>query len=471
MILQLKLDKPTLYYSLIYSVLFCCSLICFYYTDNLQVLSFFVGIEILATLLFSLLKNRWYSFNFLFLLTSCFFIYNCIFFYIIANRNFLEQTFPTYYVISKIGGERFSISSAFSVFFINLFYNLFLSSGISYIKKENVYFDKNIFKVGRFILLLFLIPALYKVYVQFKYLQVHGYQALFTGGLDLINYPFFCTGALTFFTCGYCLILSSTPKFNLFLKYTLIFDFVYILNGLKGQRGPTIAVLLISLYISVRYYSVKFNLKKIVVFIVFIVVLIIGLEKISDGDVSNKTNKSISPYKAVENMLFYQTTSRAVPLLVMSKNLEYHEYPFIFSPLTKYINQIIYPTKGQSRISAEKYNNISAVTMVNVSMNSYLNGLGYGSAFLAEAYDFFGYFGVIIFSILLSFLLYKFDSKTIQMKRIYIPLLYFVLVNLAILARGRIFGFLDYDKEIICTLIVYMSSKNLKKNLKVQCNE
>ena len=70
-----------------------------------------------------------------------------------------------------------------------------------------------------------------------------------------------------------------------------------------------------------------------------------------------------------------------------------------------------------------------------------------------------------------SFLLYKFDSKTIQMKRIYIPLLYFVLVNLAILARGRIFGFLDYDKEIICTLIVYMSSKNLKKNLKVQCNE
>ena len=348
---------------------------------------------------------------------------------------------------------------------------MFLSSGTSYIKKENVYFDKNIFKVGRFILLLFLIPALYKVYVQFKYLQVHGYQALFTGGLDLINYPFFCTGALTFFTCGYCLILSSTPKFNLFLKYTLIFDFVYILNGLKGQRGPTIAVLLISLYISVRYYSVKFNLKKIVVFIVFIVVLIIGLEKIRDGDVSNKTNKSISPYKAVENMLFYQTTSRAVPLLVMSKNLEYHEYPFIFSPLTKYINQIIYPTKGQSRISAEKYNNISAVTMVNVSMNSYLNGLGYGSAFLAEAYDFFGYFGVIIFSILLSFLLYKFDSKTIQMKRIYIPLLYFVLVNLAILARGRIFGFLDYDKEIICTLIVYMSSKNLKKNLKVQCNE
>ena len=162
---------------------------------------------------------------------------------------------------------------------------------------------------------------------------------------------------------------------------------------------------MISLYISVRYYSVKFNLKKIVVFIVFIVVLIIGLEKIRDGDVSNKTNKSISPYKAVENMLFYQTTSRAVPLLVMSKNLEYHEYPFIFSPLTKYINQIIYPTKGQSRISAEKYNNISAVTMVNVSMNSYLNGLGYGSAFLAEAYDFFGYFGVIIFSILLSFLL------------------------------------------------------------------
>ena len=127
MILQVKLDKPTLYYGFIYSILFCCSLICFFYTDDLKILSFFVAIELFATLVFSLLKNRWYSFNFLFLLTSCFFIYDCIFFYIIANRNFLEQTFPTYYVISKIGGERFLISSAFSVFFINLFYNLFFS--------------------------------------------------------------------------------------------------------------------------------------------------------------------------------------------------------------------------------------------------------------------------------------------------------------------------------------------------------
>ena len=53
------------------------------------------------------------------------------------------------------------------------------------------------------------------------------------------------------------------------------------------------------------------------------------------------------------------------------------------------------------------------------------------------------------------------------MKRIYISLLYLVFVNIAILTHGRIFGFLDYDKDIIYTLIAYMSSKNLKKNLKV----
>ena len=439
-----------LYFTFSVSILLIMLLISFY-TETLSPLLEYVCTYLLATLIISIKQYGVFSIFNIFFITSFFFLYDCLFFTLIGTHNFLKQTFPTEFYISKEVGRLFLIAIFLFVSFSYTGYSFFVSRGHRkhYFPQKNV----NILFCGKILFFIFLIPSLIKIYIQIKYLQSAGYVAMFLGGLKEIEYPFFCTGALTFLTMGYCLILCSIPNKKQYLFYTVIFVIVYMLNAIKGQRGPSIAIFIISIFIYTKYYGVKISLKKILILFGLILLMIISLEKIRDSYGSEKTNiKHIPIIQTISNVLYYQTTTRAVPLLVIQGNLPYHKYPFVFSPLLKRYYEYKYGD-SYSRESAMHFNNISQVTMSSVSMNSHLKGLGYGGAILAEAYDFFGLAGVILFALFLAKISCQIDSMSIRLNRYNLIIMYFILVNFATLARGRFFDFLAFDQEIFCTLI------------------
>lgn len=92
----------------------------------------------------------------------------------------------------------------------------------------------------------------------------------------------------------------------------------------------------------------------------------------------------------VVDLLLEQSRSRVVPMVVMEGDLQYRHYPFVFSPLLRPYYSLEYGN-GQTEEIAQNTNDISNVIMYHLSKTLYLQGFGYGGAFLAEAYD-FGYF-------------------------------------------------------------------------------
>ena len=84
---------------------------------------------------------------------------------------------------------------------------------------------------------------------------------------------------------------------------------------------------------------------------------------------------------------------------------------------------------------------------------------------MAEAYDLGGYFGVAIFSFLLAQILAICDGSNLDVRSKYIPLLFQFLLNLPMLPRNRLFGFMNSYLAIGLTyLVLFIVSLTPKKH-------
>jgi oligosaccharide repeat unit polymerase len=319
--------------------------------------------------------------------------------------------------------------------------------------------NKNYEKVGIFIMLLFLFPVIIKMIIQLRFVMQHGYVSVFTGEMHNINYPVWTTGSFILFSTGYYIFLASYPPKRKFVKYSILFIIVVALNALKGQRLLLLSIILTSFLWYKKLYDYKIHIKKFFILAGLCLFLAIGIGNIrvlyGNSD-SNSNKNTTSLITLVEYFLYYQTTSRAVPMIIIEKELAFHPFPFIFSPLISPILQIGHSNeKGQVREAAENGNDISSVTMYNISRGAYLSGSGYGGSVFAEFYDCGGMLGVILFSVILALLLTYCDYYPIhKCSRIIIPLLYIISSKSLTFARGRFFSFIDYPVLIIYFFIV-----------------
>lgn len=394
----------------------------------------------------------------IFLYTSAFFIYDCFFFTLFFGENFLLQTFPHRYYFAYNVGLIFVVACYLSVYVMHVSYCLFKKR-----KYKNVHLGTNVnlYKVGVFVMLCFFVPTLVKSIIQFNYIKAHGYTAIFTDQFSGISYPFWTAGSFIFFISGYCVFLASNPSKKKFLIYTFLCIIVYFSNALKGQRLAIVSVSIYCLYYYSRHFDIKIGMKKLVVFFCAALSLIILLGTVRNSYGSQKTSRTkIFLGDIVANVVYGQTTSRAVPMLIIKGELEYHRYPFFISPLLQPILGFVYSgNDGQTDLSAQKFNNISQVTMYNVSKSAHLKGCGYGGAFLAEAYDCFGLLGVLLFSVLLARFLVFIDFSRMKIRRVWIPFIFFALINVIGLARGRTFGmFMEWTKILFAYVLFFIGT-------------
>ena len=400
----------------------------------------------------------------LFLYTSTFFLYDAFWFTLFdENKNFLKQTFPKRYFIDDEIGIKFLICSILLTYIMHISYFLAYKKRKSFtpIVKHDLAFEK----AGILIMLIFLFPSLVKLYIQLMYIKKFGYLALFAGDLSDIKYPIWTTGANLIFITGFSIFVAANPSKKKFIIYSIIFFLLMAFNGAKGQRGILIAPLVALLYWFTQKYNVKIKIGTLILIFVLIVGITYSLGTIrnSYGE-KNKTNTTnINVIDLISNVLYTQTTSRAVPMIIIEGELPYHNYPFIFSPLLTYLTRFIYPSKGQDEVSLQKYNDISSITLFSVSPSAYYKGKGYGGAFLAEAYDCGGYIGIVFWGIILSVFIAFCDYSKLNINNNYLPFLFLFLLNFAMLPRNRLFTLFDTHLPKLFILVIILPLIKEKK--------
>lgn len=404
----------------------------------------------------------------IYLYTSAFFLYDCFVFTLFGDKNFLLQTFPIRLYISEKSGAIFLVACFLTVYVTHLAYCLIPKTKYKQ-KRENYSFDtnKSLEKAGIVLMLVFIFPVMYKIYVQLSFVKTHGYTTLFDGSMSEIHYPFWCAGSFIFFIGGYVTFFASRPPKKLFIPFTLLFLLVYGFNSLKGQRGPIISAILVVIFLFSKQYNIKIKIKHLVVILFVVISLVVVLNNVRTSYGKENKKQTAVDGKFVAEIVYGQTTSRIVPLLIIDRKLEYHPYPFVFSPLLIPYYSIAYPSNGQDKISAEHHNNISQVTTYNLSKRSHLNGSGLGGAFLAEAYDCGGFLGVILWSIILAIILVQFDFALDIIPSKFRPFLFFYLLTIPTLSRSRLFGFM-YDLNKIVFVYMVLLIVGMRRYLKLK---
>ena len=94
--------------------------------------------------------------------------------------------------------------------------------------------------------------------------------------------------------------------------------------------------------------------------------------------------------------------------------------------------------------------------MANVSVRESLAGKGYGSVFIAEAYECFGVFGLLFFLYFLIKIINYFDRSKLRLRNLYLPFLYILLQTIPIAPRKEIFQIIQYNlNNIIFVYFIY----------------
>lgn len=413
------------------------------------------------TLIISIKKFGLFSLYCIFLYTSAFFIYSIVFVETLLPHDkfdFLTINWPITYIFESEVGEKFLIVCFLQTYVMHIVYCIRFKDRIYKTQKdkcENVLLTK----AGIVLLVIFMIPALLKSFIQLRYVFQNGYSSIFLGGVSEIDYPFWMRGAFSGIMAGYCVFLSGNPSKRKFKVITILYIFLNLISSLKGQRAMIICTIIVCAYWYQKKYNVKISFKKYVLIGVLILVLIVGLDSVRKAYGGKKANDSTDySIENVTDLLVEQSRSRIVPMLVIEGDLKYRNYPFVFQPLLSPYYSIKYGS-GQTDEIVMETNDISGVTMYHVARSGYLSGMGFGGAFLAEAYDFAGCFGVILFSYLLAVCLAKFDNSNLSISTLLIPLAFQFLLTIPMLPRNRVFGFVSNYIPILLSYFVIILIK------------
>lgn len=442
-------------------IIFCLSYFAYVLTNSLNLLIIgFLSIYAITVLL-TVLYFGWISLYSIFLYTSAFFIYDCFIFTLTGRYNFLKQTFPITYTLPDDVGRTFIVVCVVCVYVMHLTYCLCKKSKI---KREINYETRPDFvRCGKIIMLVFLIPLLAKIYIQVSYIRAHGYASMYSEQGEM-KYPFWVNGAFTFFISGFVLFLSGKPEKKELIKWSAFYFVVFSLSSLRGQRGPILSLLLFLMCLFVKKFSLRIKIRHLLILLVVVIAFTYSLgnlRKSYGGNQSTKKSK-IDIGAVAESVLYSQTTTRAVPLLIINGGIEYHPYPFIFTPITLHFSKLIWPEKNRSEISGQKYNIIGRTLIYNVSKAAYLQGYGYGGAFIGEAYDCGGFIGLVFWSVVLAYICAFLDFSDFMLRPKVLPFVFLFSFDFGILARNlllQIFGYINYLIFIYFTIIILNSKK------------
>lgn len=315
------------------------------------------------------------------------------------------------------------IPSLDTLFFITdiLFFNLLgivlaekLYNPVKILKNNFIKIDKIRNRILIFIVLILFIPYLkfsidiLKVLRSFKYEDIYkfGIQYFYKKNTMLIEQIFYSI-FLTAIPFGLA-FQNSSKKNKLF--FILMGNIAYFFIFLRGNRGQFITFLFFSFWYLNYFDIVKLNIKKIIIFMIILLIPIIGMSKYRANKKIERINFSI--VKSINDVLYSQgTTGSYLVLLNEKKEIFQQEHiKYIISGISGY------RSRKQNIESYEKIMESKNVNLDNklssiLNKKMFLNGNGMGGNYIIEMYDFGGNIAVFILSFLLTLFFVKIDTS------------------------------------------------------------
>jgi oligosaccharide repeat unit polymerase len=310
------------------------------------------------------------------------------------------------------------------------------------------------FQVIGIIFLFLSFPAIiYITYLQFMYVRDYGYGVLFTGVMrEDLKLPFWASGMIILFNFGYLLMIASRPPKSIFLICSLLYLVYGLLDSLKGQRTIFLTIIITIIYFYIKLYNKKISIR----YMFFLLILIISFSSFMSYYRFNKKIDRLDFSDLVLELIYGQGTSIVLPLTIIEhgNKLQYHQYPFIFSPLLESYYSRAYPTLGQNKIRLEKYNLINDVITYYQESSHYFKGYGLGGSFLAEMYDCGGIIGIVFWSWIFALILWFIDLNLYR-NAFCVFFFWWIVRSIAWLPRSRLFHFM-YNLRLLIVPIAML---------------
>ncbi|RCW44767.1 O-antigen polysaccharide polymerase Wzy [Halanaerobium sp. MA284_MarDTE_T2] len=308
-----------------------------------------------------------------------------------------------------------------------------------------------ILKIGYLFLILGIIGYLYESIIYFKFVTKNGYLSLFLG--NKIKIPIIIRLLKNLFLVSYPLLMSNNIKKDKAKKITIIYLIGLSFSMLRGQRTQFFSGVLASLSMYHYIYRVKKTNFKY-----YVNVFLNSLVLIFIGDLISKFRENIY-FFASNNNLFLTIRdfiySQGVSINVLAFTIKYKEkfqinnLKYIIAPITDYFYILNYRIFESFSINFTPVQILDYSNRLAYNLSYYINpylyksGAGLGGNYLAEFYTYYGYKGVIIFSLFFGFFFSLLLKKAIR-HRYGIYILYFILPHIFMSPRGNALGFFRY---------------------------
>jgi hypothetical protein len=285
----------------------------------------------------------------------------------------------------------------------------FLSFSLFYKKSDNLIKpDYTLQKISKYIMIICSIPLVYNYTIELVYILKNGYLALFTGSMRENTETFLPSLVPRLFTFGFLLFIASIPSEKDFKKFMILYMSIMLFNALKGQRGDLLLNLVIVIWYFFNFYHKKINYKKILGIAVIILVVSESLAAFRVGkDIGLDTIVS-APLSFIEN----NGLSLNVPLYLIKfdEDLSSKGIPYLFAPIHDYFYRVFIDRSvfynGPSAELLETSNFLPYHVINFINIDSFYNGQGTGTSYLAEFYDLGGiYLGGGLFFILVALIM------------------------------------------------------------------
>lgn len=306
-----------------------------------------------------------------------------------------------------------------------------------------------------------------KVLNSFKYEDIYKYGIQYfykqnTALIEQICYSIF----LTSISFGLA-IKNSSKKSKLF--FIIMGNIGYFFIFLRGNRGQFITFLFFSFWYLNYFNIIKLSMKRIVIFLVVLLIPIIMVRQYR----YNKEIKTInfSLIKNINDILYSQGTTGSYLVLLNERKDIFEEKH------TKYLFSGISGYKAKKQ-DIDTYNKIIKLKNVNLDhkLSSLLNkelflrGNGMGGNYIIEMYDFGGKISVFILSFLLSVFLIKIELNIFNYNFLVRSIILYYFPKIFFIPRGNYFisiRLLDLCKIFLVYFLVEFFVFILK-NLKVE---
>lgn len=333
---------------------------------------------------------------------------------------------------------------------------------------DNIQENKLWEKLSKYLIYVSFFPLLLKNILEYNIVKKIGYVALYNGNFYQYSLPFWTKGWNMLFTFSYYLFLVSKPTLKNFKKCTILFFIISIVQTLKGGR----TALVVNVFLVLTCYIILYKKQIKILFIsIYMFPLVIGLQFISNLRSANYLNNTFF-YNIIK---FFQEQGGSVGVIGLNfiYRIDYiiNYRWMIFSPIVDHLKSIgeSMSLRSQSLEALMRTTNLSAHLSYAINKKYYLLGYGVGGNYLAELYNFGGYFCIFFVNIVLAYFLLKIQ-KNILKSRLRFYLMIPILKNIYISPRASLFPLLP---EILNFYIIYVIFciivnilKKIQKNIK-----